>query len=183
MHFEKAALRAELRAALRGQPRDARAEAGRELERLLLGHPLFVDARRLLAFWPMPDELPLGPLLACEAGRRPVLLPRVEGMNEPFGFVRWTPGTALTRDRSGMNAPEGAVEPPQPGDLLLVPALGFAPDGSRLGRGRGLYDRTLAALPRGAWSLGVGQSLQLRPALPTEPHDVLLTALCLARSP
>jgi 5-formyltetrahydrofolate cyclo-ligase len=61
--------------------------------------------------------------------------------------------------------------------LMLVPGLAFSPDGRRLGRGGGYYDRLLANLPSGVPRLGVCFSFQVIPEIPTEPHDERVNAL------
>lgn len=68
----------------------------------------------------------------------------------------------------------------EPTDLssLLVPGLAFGKnDGTRLGRGKGHYDRLLGAVAPGVRTVGVGFDLQLVPDVPTEDHDVRLRAL------
>lgn len=55
--------------------------------------------------------------------------------------------------------------------LLLVPGMAFCPDGRRLGRGRGYYDRLLAACPSSTRTVGLCFRCQLLEDLPAEPHD------------
>jgi 5-formyltetrahydrofolate cyclo-ligase len=58
-------------------------------------------------------------------------------------------------------------------DLILVPGLAFAPDGSaRLGRGGGFYDRFLALPACRAATIGTCFSCQLRKDIPVETHDI-----------
>lgn len=54
-------------------------------------------------------------------------------------------------------------------DWLFIPGVGFGLDGSRLGRGKGYYDRYLADSK--ALRLGVCWSEQLNQELPVESHD------------
>ncbi|KAK9474776.1 uncharacterized protein V1510DRAFT_410640 [Dipodascopsis tothii] len=75
-------------------------------------------------------------------------------------------------------------------DLLIVPGLGFAANGRRLGRGKGFYD-TFIAMTR-VWAasrarpapflVGVGLPEQLvdADAIPIEPHDAVLDAVVIA---
>jgi 5-formyltetrahydrofolate cyclo-ligase len=56
-------------------------------------------------------------------------------------------------------------------DVVIVPGLGFTPDGRRLGQGGGHYDRFLGRLPPDTRTIGVGFAEQLLDDLPTEPHD------------
>ena len=59
-----------------------------------------------------------------------------------------------------------------PVDLVLLPGLAFTPDGGRLGRGGGFFDRFLAhRVPRAA-KVGVCFKFQIVPSLPLEVHDV-----------
>lgn len=54
--------------------------------------------------------------------------------------------------------------------LMIVPGLAFTPDGSRLGRGGGYYDRFLSR-----WTMttiGVAYPCQIYRDLPREPHDL-----------
>ena len=127
------------------------------------------------AFWPMPGELDLRPLLEALHARGCVCgLPVVVARNAPLEFRSWEPGVTLVTSRFGISepGPERPVVRPQ---HALVPLLAFDDDGYRLGYGGGFYDRTLAALRRdGAGPLvaiGVGLEAQRRPALPREPFD------------
>ena len=79
---------------------------------------------------------------------------------------------------------EGAFGIMQPGpdartvtpDLLFVPLLGFTTAGDRIGQGAGHYDRWLAE-HHGVTTIGMAWDAQLVDQLPTEPHDVPLTAV------
>ncbi|HTD88276.1 MAG TPA: 5-formyltetrahydrofolate cyclo-ligase, partial [Candidatus Binatia bacterium] len=57
-------------------------------------------------------------------------------------------------------------------DLVLAPGLAFALDRSRLGRGKGYYDRLLAELK--AVKIGVCFDWQIVSAIPHDTHDVLM---------
>ncbi len=67
--------------------------------------------------------------------------------------------------------------PAQALDAVLVPGLGFSPDGARIGYGGGYYDRFLATLREDALRIGVCYECQVRDRLPTEQHDVPMTHL------
>jgi 5-formyltetrahydrofolate cyclo-ligase len=56
-------------------------------------------------------------------------------------------------------------------DLLLVPGLGFGPNGERLGRGGGFYDRLLAQAASKAVVLGLAFDFQRVAGIPMQPHD------------
>ncbi len=61
-------------------------------------------------------------------------------------------------------------------ELLLIPGLAFDRSGTRLGYGRGFYDRLLEQV-QGVPVVGVAPSALVVPALPAEPHDVKMTHL------
>ncbi|MCH9608507.1 MAG: hypothetical protein S4CHLAM45_10850 [Chlamydiales bacterium] len=63
-------------------------------------------------------------------------------------------------------------------DAILVPALGFDQNYNRLGYGKGFYDKYLAKHPH-IPHIGVGFKEQLVKSLPTESHDISLSALSL----
>ncbi|MFL6542883.1 MAG: 5-formyltetrahydrofolate cyclo-ligase [Chthoniobacterales bacterium] len=69
---------------------------------------------------------------------------------------------------------ESELELPFTPDLVLVPGLAFSRTHQRLGRGGGCYDRLLAGRASPAYKLGVCFSIQLREAIPTDAHDVVL---------
>jgi 5-formyltetrahydrofolate cyclo-ligase len=54
-------------------------------------------------------------------------------------------------------------------DLVLVPGVAFDVGGNRLGRGRGFYDRILAAAS--GVKCGVAYDFQLLDKIPAEAHD------------
>ncbi len=111
---------------------------------------------------------------------RIVVLPVVNG--PAMRFCRWTPGTKMQVNRFGIGEPVSGEEyDPAQIDLVLMPLVGFAPDGTRLGMGAGYYDRSFAfrrqqpdALVR---LVGVAYAVQEMPVLPADPWDVPLDAV------
>ena len=75
----------------------------------------------------------------------------------------------------GIREPVGATIAPSP-DLVLVPGLAFDTTGARLGRGKGFYDRWLAANPT-VRSVGICFKCQIVESLPFEPHDARVSAI------
>lgn len=60
-------------------------------------------------------------------------------------------------------------------DLVLVPGIGFAPSGFRLGRGKGYYDRLLAEIA--GIKCGLAFDWQMTIEIPTESHDICLDCI------
>jgi len=71
---------------------------------------------------------------------------------------------------------EPAIDP-RSVDVVIVPGLAFTTEGDRLGQGGGWYDRFLPQVRADCVTIGVGFGPQLVDALPTEPHDVRLSAV------
>ena len=64
-------------------------------------------------------------------------------------------------------------------DLIIVPLLGFGPEGGRLGCGGGYYDRMFARPDCAhATRLGLAFSMQRLDELPREPWDIPLQGIC-----
>lgn len=62
-------------------------------------------------------------------------------------------------------------------DLVLVPALAVDRNGVRLGRGAGHYDRSLMMTANGTHLVAVVRDQEIFEALPSEPHDIRMTAV------
>lgn len=87
-------------------------------------------------------------------------------------FHRVTDLETLEAGYQGVQEPNPQIHPPiiaETLDLIICPGLGFTPQGDRIGRGGGFYDRFLETVPN-ARKLGVCSPQQL---MPTLPHDEL----------
>lgn len=111
---------------------------------------------------------------AVARGKR-LAYPRFVAGEHALRFARCAPGALVPGPHRTLEPPADA-ELVEPGalDLVLVPGVGFDAACRRLGRGRGHYDATLAALGPAALKLGLAFELQLVPAVPEEAHDVAL---------
>lgn len=180
----KAALRRELRA--RRRDLDAARRAAEQaatcatLTRLLLATPPAMIA----SYAALPDELDLADFhTACWRTGVAVLLPRVvdadrlawHGLANADDAAHLRPGAWRIPEPDPDHLPAIALPP---GITLVVPGVGFAADGRRLGQGGGFYDRLLAA--GGQRTIGVGFACQLVGDLPCAAHDRRLDALVIA---
>lgn len=130
-------------------------------------------ARIVLAYVAMASELdPVVNLDALRASGIRLLAPRVDG--DDLRLHDWE--AARERHPLGMSQPLARVASevdPVIVDAVLVPGLAFSEDGHRLGRGRGFYDRFLAAFPT-AWRIGIASDEVVVASLPIEGHDEVM---------
>ena len=83
-------------------------------------------------------------------------------------WLEWTP--------AGCGSPLGVAAVGE-ADMVLVPALAVAADGTRLGRGGGSYDRALPRRRAGAPAVALLHSGERVDALPAEPWDAPVDAV------
>jgi 5,10-methenyltetrahydrofolate synthetase len=129
-------------------------------------------------YWPIKGEFDALPALFrwAEADEeRCIGLPVVNKATKQLTFHMWFPGCEMEDDAYGIPKPRDT--PAFVPTLLLVPCVGFGPQGVRLGYGGGFYDRTLATLQPRPVTVGLAYSHGYLPWLTAEPHDVPLDAV------
>lgn len=173
----KSALRAQALAARATLKPGERAEAAQEVSRQFFSvlQPRPVDI--VAAYWAIRDELECQPILVrlMEANHT-VVLPAVNGRDQPLDMRVWEQGTPLFEAGFGTLAPSPLAPRAEP-DIVLVPLLGFDSQGTRLGYGGGFYDRTLASMSAKPKLIGLAFAVQELPLIPREAHDYPLDAV------
>lgn len=163
--MDKAARRRQARTLPSATARESAAVVARlrELDQLRV-------AERVCVYLPMDGEVDLRPLteqrrdldwVTTRTGAGPDLT--VHDLDAP-----------RERHRLGYDQPmaSSAIVAPDTVDLWLVPGLAFDPHGTRLGHGRGYYDRLLARRHADAVVVGITTERRLVADLPHEDHDV-----------
>ena len=146
------------------------AAASESIRQSIPSLPRWQDARVVAAYAALPGEPDLRPLDWIK--EKNVLLPRVDG--EELVFHAVTDANQLKPGAFGVLEPDPEKCPafdPREAEIIFVPGLAFAAEGQRLGRGRGFYDRLLAALPPEILRIGVCFPEQIVSDIPQEPHD------------
>jgi 5-formyltetrahydrofolate cyclo-ligase len=148
------------------------------LEAALAGHvlPLLPDIGIVAAYCAMDDEIGVDPILAgLRAGQRAAF---------PWFAARgadmiWREGPARERGQLGILQPAASAAELDP-DLVLVPLVAVDRHGTRIGFGKGHYDKALAARrAKGpVATIGICWDVQLSETpLPADPWDFPLDAV------
>lgn len=173
----KAALRLEARAARAGLDHNERAEAAAQAAKHFFDAVTLAPADVVAVYWRIRDELDCQPILVrLMDANQTVVLPVVQGPEEPLDLRVWEQGASLYEAGFGTLAPSELAPRAEP-DVIVMPLLGFDKHGTRLGYGGGYYDRTLAALSKKPRLIGLAFAAQELPEIPREPHDVPLDAV------
>jgi 5-formyltetrahydrofolate cyclo-ligase len=172
-----------VKVALRRQARERRREfietldphERDSLERALAQtlEPVLARTRITGGYCPLPSEISPLPAMHAAADRGAVLAyPAFADHQSSFRFLVGDPIET---------GPWACFQPPLSSaevfpDLVLVPLVAVDSKGTRLGQGKGHYDRVLAKLrERGALLIGVGWPVQLlETTIPADPWDVRL---------
>jgi 5-formyltetrahydrofolate cyclo-ligase len=136
---------------------------------------LFAGVAVVGGYCPLGSEI--SPLPAMEEARAVgaiVAFPCFANPGKPFRFLA---GDPLEPGPFGMMQPAKRHPAVQP-DLVLIPLIAIDHRGTRLGRGKGHYDRALVGLKKsGAGLIGVGWPMQrVADTIPADDWDVPLDA-------
>jgi 5-formyltetrahydrofolate cyclo-ligase len=153
-------------------------EVRTELELKLAGIvlPRLIGARIVAGYHPLKDEIsPYFILDRLGTGQR-AALPWFQGRDSRMLF-REAP--AVEPSPWGVLQPSGSAEALAP-DAVLVPLVAADRAGTRIGHGKGHYDRALAHLREGGtvFTIGLAWDPQILPGpIPADPWDVPLDAI------
>lgn len=178
----KAKLRQDYLGILKGINPERRYQATKEATRLLVEK--LEDTYSLLSFFPIHHEIDLRPFNQRWMQEKALYLPRIT--QDLIEIVRIEDlDSDLELSDLGFWEPRPSLAASEPLHLecALIPGLAFDKRGSRLGRGKGHFDRFLAALnhfsPR-PHKIGIGFLEQLEESfLPEESHDERVDELLL----
>lgn len=163
--------------------KDRQAESRSVCRRVLENLP--ESARVICAYYPMPTEVDIIPLLEQLLERGcDLYLPKTEGKSFLFRQVQSLDD--LSPGPFGILEPEADAAELELEDVefALIPAVAFDHEGNRLGRGNGGYDKWINQL-RGATDIaelwGVCFDNQLVNGIPMEAHDEKVDAVITPR--
>jgi 5-formyltetrahydrofolate cyclo-ligase len=172
---DKVALRRMARITRRAYVESLDQQEKSRLEQALVGvlEPLFERSRIVGAYSPLPSEI--SPIPAMEFARSKDIttaFPAFANHQDPFRFLAGDPDEEgpWSIFQPSLDAPH--VYP----DLILLPLVAVDRQGTRLGQGKGHYDRVVEDLrSRGALLVGLGWDVQLiEGIIPADPWDVPL---------
>ena len=149
---------------------EERRKASLEIFSQVASLPEYARSRTVAAFVSLPDEPFTGDFLDFASRGKRLVLPRVEGGTMTFRYS--SPGE-LVRGSFGIMEPPPTAGECAAGDIdfMIVPGAAFTPEGVRLGRGKGFYDRYMALEGFRAFTVGVCFACALTDTLPAEAHD------------
>ena len=159
------------------------AEEKAKREKLLLDNlfsmPEFLAANTVMLFANLPDEIGTFSLIdKCIAMGKKVFLPVINGddmsaceFTGEYRVGRYEIKEPLTPNYSLTVINTSSLLTPHSMDFILVPGVAFSPNGYRLGRGKGYYDKFLSKYTN-LFTVGVCFREQFYLDIPTEPHDI-----------
>ena len=183
MTLDRAQLRSDLRARRRSLPATQRIAAADALANQLLALPFLPDVGHVAGYWAMDGEIALNSWQVRLPRQLVYCLPVLHA-NNSLRFAPWRPGEALVTNRFGIPEPDidpADALPAHALSLVVMPVVGFDPQGHRLGMGGGWYDRSFAfrnATVPPPWLVGVGFDAQRVPQLDQASWDVVPDAIC-----
>jgi 5-formyltetrahydrofolate cyclo-ligase len=172
---EKKYLRQVLTESRRSLPLALAERLSDRIQRRLLRSPLYDQAATVVLYAAKDNEPETWLILqsALADGRR-VLFPKIASDNPTLSLIPVRDRKELRPGAFGILEPTGTeIVPPDllERTLICVPGVAFSLSGQRLGRGRGHYDRLLAAAHSQAITAGLAYSFQVLSRLPQSPHD------------
>lgn len=171
---DKKTLRTEIARYKRNIDPAALRELSAPILRKLAAHPRFLDARTVLLYHSLPDEVFTHDFIAYWSTRKNILLPVVTG--DELELRMYTPQEGLAEGRYGILEPSGTTcyTDYEAIDLAVIPGVAFDKEGGRLGRGKGYYDRLLGRIRahRDIYKIGICFDFQMVDKVPATAHDI-----------
>ena len=135
----------------------------------LEGHPRFMEARCVLLYYSLPDEVQTHTFIEKWSKEKEIILPVVKG--QELELRKYAGMAHLVEGSFHIGEPEGkAFTAWKDIGLAIIPGVSFDREGNRLGWGKGYYDRLLSKLD--VYKIGICFGFQVSTVrLPVETSD------------
>jgi 5-formyltetrahydrofolate cyclo-ligase len=164
-------LRRECHKKLNGLQKDVKESSSLVIWEKLYSIPQFSDANTVSIYVSKDNEVETSGIFESlwADGKKVVLAPRIHGdileMCEVRSIKNFVDGPYGLKEPSGFALPYGGDI-----DVVVVPGLAFDERGTRLGRGKGYYDRFLKS--NKTYAIGLAYEVQIHKNLPKDAHDM-----------
>lgn len=169
--MEKAEVRKSIRDLKRAVSLEEKLRRSEGIMRQVETLPAFQQARVVLLYWSMADEVQTHAFVERWHSEKTLLLPCVDG--DDLRLRQYTGLQCMVAgEQFGIGEPTGEEYTDLDHiDLIIVPGVAFDRQGNRMGRGRGFYDRLLKTTPT-AVKVGLAFDFQMLDHIPVEAHDI-----------
>lgn len=175
----KQELRNHIRSLKKSFSKEELASMSEQISCNLLSEEKVLEADTILAYFPLPDEVDVTPVIDTLVSQgKTVLLPKVT-TDTDMVLYEYHSKEDLKEGRYGILEPFGKEFCEH--DKIataIIPGMAFSEKGVRLGRGKGYYDRFLARVKEKKGSLpfliGVAFPFQIIEEIPTNEYDVCM---------
>ncbi|WP_321515285.1 5-formyltetrahydrofolate cyclo-ligase [Marinifilum fragile] len=137
--------------------------------------PEFEEAKTVMLYWSMSDEVFSHDFVCKWASKKKVILPCVKGQTLDLKVFKGTENL-IEGENYGIPEPDGPVFMDEDEiDLILIPGVAFDKDNNRMGRGKAYYDRLLQSLS--AFKVGICFDFQVLDHVPIDEHDIKMNCI------
>lgn len=138
--------------------------------------PEFINAKILMLYWSMKDELPTHNFIRKWSKTKTILLPVVKGSH--MTIKPYSANDEMEKNSLGVMEPQSTKEYLDKVDLVIIPGVAFDKNRRRLGRGKGYYDRYFKHKKFPKW--GICFDFQLYHNIPSAAFDVRMDKIITA---
>ncbi len=132
--------------------------------------PQFKQAKVVLAYWSLPDEVITHRFIQKWVGEKRFVLPIVVGDTLELGAFNGLEKIVTSQSFGILEPKTEELVDPKTVDFAIIPGVAFDKKGNRLGRGKGFYDRFLKET--NAFKVAVGYDFQILDEVPVSSFDV-----------
>lgn len=158
--MKKYELRKSIKPRLKGYPYSFTA-----LKKALLNCKPFMESKIILSYKSLEEEINLD-LSLSEFKDKTILYPVISGDDLIF-----TKADEFVKNSYGILEPVSKHPIEYDNAVIFTPGLLFDENKSRLGRGKGYYDRYLKENKKRLFSIGIGKEIQIIKSLPLDKDD------------
>jgi 5-formyltetrahydrofolate cyclo-ligase len=167
---QKQALRKHIKVIKNNYSEDQKMEKSRIVFDKLMLLPSFSNAKTIMSYWSLPDEVFTHDVIIEWSKNKKILLPVIQ--NDVLEVRKFESIEYLkVSDKLGLMEPTGEIFTEYEHiDIIIVPGLAFDEQLNRLGRGKGYYDAFLPLTQ--AIKIGVCFDFQFFKSIPHQAHDI-----------
>ncbi|MEA4935733.1 MAG: 5-formyltetrahydrofolate cyclo-ligase [Paludibacter sp.] len=171
--FEKEEIRKEIKILKQKLTEEEKKTAAETVFRKIESQPEFINAKTILLYWSMPDELPTHDFIKKWGHYKSILLPVVKGHH--MTIRPYSSEDGLIQGNWNVMEPMTGKDYLKRVDLVIVPGVAFDRKKRRLGRGKGYYDRYFKNKKMEKW--GICYDFQMYDNIPVASFDIKMNKI------